>query len=119
MAAPDVRRAFVVLHLALGLGILVATLQTLLHVTQEHGGPNLHVVFLVAAETIGAVLFLLPQTLRIGAVVLLILLLGGSVVHLTRGELEVHLLVYAAGVWFVMVHGAAWEARPRTSGVAV
>ena len=118
MASLSVRRAFMALHLALGLGILVATLQTLLHVTREHGGPDLHVGFLVALEGIGAVLFLIPQTLRVGAIALLVVLLGGFAVHVSRGELEVQLLIYAAGVWYVMVHGAAWRAGPPAPAVA-
>ena len=118
MDIPSVRRAFMALHWALGLGILVATLQTLLHVTREHGGPDLHMGFLVALESVGAVLFLIPRTLRVGAVALLIVLLGGFAVHVARGELEVQLLIYAAGVWFVMVHGAVAPAHPPAPDVA-
>lgn len=96
------------LHAVLGLGLLAATLQTLLHGIREHGGVGLHLGFLVALEGIGAVLFLFSRTLRIGAAALLIVLVGGFVLHLWRGEVEVHLLIYAAAVWFVLVHGAAW-----------
>ena len=117
MAAPNVRRAFIVLHSVLGLGLLVATLQTFLHMMREHGGPGFHLGFVIALEGIGAVLFLIPQTLRVGAIALLIVLLGGFTVHLTRGELEMQLLVYAAAVWFVLAHGAAWGARPPDSDV--
>ena len=118
MAAPNVRRAFIILHSALGLGLLVATLQTFLHAMREHGGPDLHLGFVIALEGIGGVLFLIPQTMRVGAIALLIVLVGGFVVHLTRGELEMQLLVYAAAVWFVFVHGAAWGPRPPDSPVA-
>jgi hypothetical protein len=106
------------LHAALGLGLLVATLETFLHAMHEHGGPDLHLGFVIALEGIGAVLFLIPRTLRVGAIALLIVLLGGFAVHVTRGELEVQLLIYAAGVWFVMVHGAAWGAPSPDSQVA-
>lgn len=112
MPASNVRRAFIVLHAVLGLGLLVATLQTLRHMLGEHGGPGLHLGVVIALEGIGTVLFLIPQTLRIGAVMLLIVLVGGFAVHLTRAELEVQLLIYAAAVWFVSVHGAEWGARP-------
>jgi len=114
MPAHNVRRAFIVLHAALGLGLMVATLQTFLHAMREHGGPDLHLGFVIAVEGIGALLFLIPQTLRVGAIALLIVLVGGFAVHVTRGELEVQLLVYAAAVWFVMVHGPAsgWESKP-------
>ncbi len=112
MPTPNVRRAFIVLHAALGLGLLVATLQTFLHMMHEHGGPGFHLGFVIAMEGIGAVLFLIPRTLRVGAIALLIVLVGGFATHLTRGEFEVQLLVYAAAVWFVMAHGAAWGPRP-------
>lgn len=118
MPDPNVRRAFIVLHAALGLGLLATTLQTLLHAMREHGGLGLHLGFLVALEGIGAVLFLIPRTLRVGAIALLIVLVGGFVLHLTRREFEVQLLVYSAAVWFVFVHGAAWGARPRDAAVA-
>jgi hypothetical protein len=48
------------------------------------------------------VLFLIPRTIRWGGVILLVILLLGFAEHLTRGELELQLLIYAAGVWFVM-----------------
>ena len=118
MAAPNVRRAFILLHSALGLALLVATLQTFLHALYEHGGPDLHLGFVIALEGIGTVLFLIPRTLRFGAIALLIVLVGGFAVHLTRGELEMQLLVYAAAVWFVLAHGAAWGAGPPESAVA-
>lgn len=118
MAAPNVRRAFIVLHAAVGLGILVATLQTLLHMMREHGGLGFHLGFVVALEGIGAVLFLIPRTLRVGAIALLIVLVGDFTVQLTRGELEVQLLIYAAAVWFVLVHGAAWGQRRPDSAAA-
>lgn len=118
MPAADVRRAFIVLHSVLGLGLLVATLQTLVHMMRDHGGPGLHLGFVIAVEAIGAVLFMIPRTLRVGAIALLIVLVGGFAAHLTRGELEVQLLIYAAAVWFVLIHGAAWGGRPRASDLA-
>ncbi len=118
MTDPNLRRAFIVLHAALGLGLLAATLQMGLHAMREHGGLGLHLGFLVALEGIGAVLFLIPRTLRVGAIALLIVLVGGFALHLTRGEFEAQLLVYAAAVWFVFVHGAEWGSRPREAAVA-
>ena len=118
MLARNVRRAFIVLHGALGLGLMVTTLETFLHAMREHGGPDLHLGFIIALEGIGALLFLIPQTLRVGAIALLVVLVGGFAAQLTRGEFEMQLLVYAAAVWFIMVHGAAWSAQPADSHVA-
>lgn len=111
MTAPNVRRAFIVLHAVLGLGLLAETLQTFLHMMREHGGPGRHFGFVLALEAIGAVLFLIPKTLRVGAVALLVVLLGGFAAELTHGDLEVQLLIYAVAVWFVMAHGAVWGRR--------
>ena len=73
-----------------------------------------HLAFVAALEMIGALLLLIPRTLQVGAVALLIVLIPGFVVHLARGEWELQLLIYAAGVWFILVHGAAWG-RPTAS----
>jgi len=118
MAASSVRRAFMLFHLALGLGILAATAQTAYHGLTEHQGLDLHLGMLVTLETLGALLFLLPKSIKAGGSVLLVVLLGGFVIHLTRGELAVQLLIYAAGVWFVMVHGPVWGAQSATPSVA-
>ena len=106
MSAPNVRLAFRLFHLTLGLGLLVSTIPTILHALHEHGGVNLHLGIVIGLESVGAVLFLIPRTLRVGGLLLLVLLLGGFAVHVSRGEWEVQLLIYAAGVWYVMAHGA-------------
>jgi len=113
MSAPNVRLAFRLFHLTLGLGLLVSTIPTILHALHEHGGVNLHLGIVIGLESVGAVLFLIPRTLRVGGLLLLVLLLGGFAVHVSRGEWEVQLLIYAAGVWYVMAHGAEWGGRSQ------
>jgi hypothetical protein len=113
MATPHVRRAFVLFHAVLGGALLVMSHNTLFHALHEHGVG--HLAFVAALEMLGALLLLIPRTLKIGGVALLIVLLPGFVVHLTRGEWQLQLLIYAAGVWFVMVHGAAWGPAVRFS----
>ena len=108
MTAQNVRRAFIILHLTLGLTLLGSALLTLIHALREHGGPDFHLGLVIGLESLGAVLFLIPRTLRIGGGLLLVVLLVGFVIHLTRSEWELQLLAWAAGVWFVMVHGAEW-----------
>jgi hypothetical protein len=113
------RRAFMLFHLVLGLGLVIASTETLLHAlghVVNHGNYGyIHLIFVAGLETVGALLFLFPATLRVGGVLLLITLLGVWVVQLARGEWRVDLLIYAAGVWFVMAHGAAWGSRPSAS----
>jgi hypothetical protein len=74
-----------------------------------------HLALVGAVEMIGALLLLIPRTLKVGGVALLVVMIPGFVVHLTRGEWEPQLLIYAAGVWFVMVHGAEWGRPARAS----
>lgn len=116
MATPQVRRAFMLFHAVLGLGLLIMAHNTLFHALHEHGFG--HLMLVAGLEFVGAILLLIPRTLKIGGLALLVVLIPGFIVHLTRGEWELQLLIYAAGVWFVMVHGAAWGRPRETSGVA-
>ena len=119
MAAADTRRAFQLFHAVLGLGLFAISLITLWHTLHELGEPgHRHLAFVAAIEAVGALLFLIPRTIRWGGAVLLLVLLPAFVNHLIRGDWEFQLLIYAAGVWYVMVHGAAWSARPPVSDVA-
>ena len=108
MTARSVHHSFIGLHLTLGLVLLVESARTLVHTMTEHSG-NLHLGFLSGTETIAALLFLWPRTLRIGGSVLIAILLVAAGAHAVRGELPGTLLVYAAAVLFVTIHG--WPAR--------
>jgi len=116
MASHQVRRAFMLFHAVLGLGLLIMAHNALFHALHEHGFG--HLMLVAAVEFVGALLLLIPRTLKVGGFALLVVLVPGFVVHLTRGEWELQLLIYAAGVWFVMMHGAAWGRPTPTSGVA-
>lgn len=108
MSPPNVRRAFMLFHAVLALGLLVMSLHTLAHTLHDFTGGHVHLGLVAGVEALGAVLLLIPRTLRWGGVLLLVILVGGFAGHLTRGEWEPQLPVYAAGVWLVMAHGAAW-----------
>lgn len=66
-----------------------------------------HLAILAGIEAIAALLFLYPRTLKIGSVLLLLIFLFAIIVHGIPDELE--LIVYAAGVIFVTVHGSAYS----------
>jgi uncharacterized membrane protein YphA (DoxX/SURF4 family) len=102
----DVRRAFVALHLVLGLALLWGGVHTAVH----HGAFDRHARIIGAVEAVGAAAFLIPRALRFGAALLLFTMLGGVLLHAVRGEFQPDLLVYAAGVLFVAVHGSAYGA---------
>jgi uncharacterized membrane protein YphA (DoxX/SURF4 family) len=60
-------------------------------------------------------LFLIPRTLRIGAVGLLVTFAVAFVAHAHQREFRGELLLFAAVVLFVAVHGAVPLAWPRRS----
>jgi len=103
-------------HAVLGGALVIMSHNTLYHALHSHGVG--HLAFVAALEMIGAVLLLIPRTLRIGGVALLVVLIPGFVVHLTRGEWEPQMLIYAAGVWFVMAHGAEWGRKVQSADAA-
>ena len=108
------RRAFIVFHLVLGLGLLVASIETLVHsVAAENVHSHQHLAVVAGIEGIAALLFLIPRTLRLGAVLLVLTIGVAFVLHALRGEFRPDLAVYAAGAWFVFEHGSAWGSPVR------
>jgi uncharacterized membrane protein YphA (DoxX/SURF4 family) len=106
------RRAFVAFHLTLGLALLWGGVHTVL----DLGATDLHARLIGTIEAIGALAFLVPKTFRGGAALLLLTVLVAVVLHASRGEWRPDLLVYAAGVVLVAVHGPAY--RPLRDGAA-
>jgi len=94
-------------HVVLGLGLLAMSLHALQHAFHEHGGLG-HLAFVAGLQALGAVLFLVPQTVRWGGVALLLVLIPGFVFNLIQGEWRLEVLIYVAGVWLVMNQGPAW-----------
>lgn len=107
-------RAFQLFHAVLGLGLLAMGLIGLGHTIQELDEPgHLHFAFVSGLRAVGAVLLLIPRTIRWGGAALLVVLIPGFVSEAMHGDWELDLLIYAAAVWFVTVHGAAWRERTR------
>ena len=98
-------RAFVALWLVTGsvlLGLSITTMQDG-WLASRHVNP--HLVTLGALEAAAAVLFMIPRTLRPGAIGLLITIAGAFATHLALGQFRGDLLLYAAVVTFTLVHG--------------
>ena len=106
MTTPLLRRSFTVFHFVLGLGILWLSVRSVIWAvhTGTGGQHNPHVALLAGVEAIGALLFLIPRTLRLGAALLLLTIGVATFVHGFSGEWRVDLLIYAAGVWLVAAH---------------
>src|SRR3989442_11349774 len=104
----SLRRAFALFHVTLGLVVFWESVDTIRHVSTLHQGNPLgsHLSLLAGIEALAAVLFLLPKTLKVGSWLLLAVFAVAIAVHGIRQELS--LLVFAAGVLFVSVHGSAF-----------
>jgi len=96
------QRAFVALWVTLGVVVLVECARPLLQAISGSEPAGQHVIVLASVEIIGAILFLIPRTLKYGAWILLAVFAIAFVAHLAKGELAAPLLVYAAGTFFVL-----------------
>lgn len=99
-------RAFVLLWWTLGVALFIGSVQTLNWALHPGHGPNSHLALLAGVEALGALLFVLPRTLRPGALLLLLCLAVAFVFHAAGHQFRWDLLVYAAAVLFVAVHGS-------------
>ncbi len=109
-------RAFVFLWWTLGIVLFVGSVQTVRWASHP---PNSHLLLLAGVEALGALLFLIPRTLLWGGILLLLCLGVALLFHAISHEYRGDLLVYAAGVLFVVMHGSLspsqWvEARSRS-----
>jgi len=111
MAAPVLRRAFTVFHYVLGLGIAFLAARTAIDgVTGAHSLPPLLVIG-AGIEALGAVLFMFPRTLRVGGTIMLLTMTTVLILDSLSRHWRIDLLIYLAGTYYVMVHGATWGAR--------
>jgi predicted secreted protein len=108
-------RAFVVQWWTVGIVLLYLSVRTAYQGIQSWSGHDPHLVVVGSVEALAALLFLIPRTLRIGALGLLFTFAVVFFVHASRLQFRGDLLVYAAVVSFVAVHGSvpmSWL-RPR------
>ena len=105
----SLRRSFVAFHITLAVVIFLQSIKTIIEASYHHTGNPLgsHLSILAGAEAFAALLFLLPKTLKTGGVLLLLIFCFATIVHGIQHELN--LVVYAAGVLFVTVHGSAYS----------
>jgi hypothetical protein len=109
------RPTFVLLHVTLGLMLGIGGATT----AWSASGPQAaHLVVLGGFETVAAALFLLPRTLRFGALGLLLSCGVAFVAHAAMSQWRGDLLVYMAAVLFVAFHGSAYQAGSSSGAVA-
>ena len=103
------RPSFILLHVTLALVLGVGGATTAWAATGPHAA---HLVLLGGVEAVAAVLFLIPWTLRIGAVGLLLSCGVAFAVHAAMAEWRGDLILYLVAVLFVTVHGSAYQDAP-------
>ena len=114
MHSPLVRRSLAAFHVVLGGGLLIGSVQTLLPALSSGADHrSVHIALLAGVEALGAVLFLIPRTLRVGAALLLLTIVVAFIAHGVQGHWRWDLAIFAAGTWFVAVHGPGWGERAR------
>ena len=99
--------AFVALWFTVGIVLFVLSVRTVLGGLHGHeqGLGKVHLMLIGGIEAIAALLFLLPRTLRIGAIGLLLTLGVAMIGHAMAGDFPFQLLLFAAATVFVLVHG--------------
>jgi hypothetical protein len=113
--AESERRGFILFHVTLGTVVFIESAITIRHGLMGHqlGGHALHAILLGSFEAIGAELFLIPRTVRVGGMIMILSCLIAILIHGLLPELR--LFVYAAGTAFVMVRGVAYGGRSAFS----
>ena len=111
------RRAFTVFHFVLGLGILFLAARTV--IDGVRGAHPLPLLLLIGAgiEALGAALFMVPRTLRMGGTIMLLTMTTALILESLSRHLRIDLLIYLAGTCYVIVHGAAWGTRSSAPSV--
>ena len=109
--------AFLGMWWVLGVAILLWTVATV-HGALAAGHPGshhaaFHTALLGAFEAVAALLFLVPRTMRIGAAGLLLTFAAALVIHGLEHQLRGDLVVYAAAVLYIALHGPVSMSRMR------
>jgi len=111
-------RAFVVQWWTAGLVIFYLSAKTV-HQGLHGASHDPHLVLVGGLEAIAALLFLVPRTMKIGATGLLLIFAVVFLVHAALFQFRGDLLVYAAVVCFVAVHGTVPLSWVRSRDIAL
>lgn len=106
-------RAFVFLWWASGAMLAYGSVRTLIEALAAGRHHDPHVALLGAVEAVSAILFVIPRTMRAGAAGLLGTIAIAFVLHATLSQFRGDLVLYAACVTFVLVHGSLTRAQWR------
>lgn len=98
-------RAFVMQWWTVGIVICYLSVRTVYQGLGHGHELDPHAAVIGGLEAIAALLFLIPPTMKIGATALITIFAVVFLMHAARMQFRGDLLVYAAAVWFVAVHG--------------
>ena len=102
----SMERAFLALWWILAAALFYLSAMTVRNgLSDPHGGSDLHAVIVGCVEAAAAVLFVVPGTMRLGAIGLLGTIAIAEAANTVQGHFSINLVVYAAAVFFVMAHG--------------
>ncbi|HVX38263.1 MAG TPA: hypothetical protein VHB25_01725 [Gemmatimonadaceae bacterium] len=116
MPSRQLVRAFLALWLVTGAVLFIASVSTAYEGWVSAHGVNPHLVLLGGIEALAAALFLIPRTMRVGAIGLLATIGIALAVHAALGQFRGDLILYASAVAFIRVHGGL---TPEQWGLAL
>ena len=105
MPPQKLMRSFLTLWIVTGVVLLAGSAQTVSSGLSNSAHANPHLVLLGSVEALAAALFLVPRSMRLGAIALLITISAAFGVHTALHQFRGDLLLYAATVSFILVHG--------------
>ncbi|MGH7679372.1 MAG: Clp protease N-terminal domain-containing protein, partial [Gemmatimonadaceae bacterium] len=105
---------FVALWWTLGIVALIESARLLMRGLAMPEGTSVALVSVAVLEAVGAVLFLAPRTLKVGAVILLGVFAAGFIGHVFRGQFLTQFLVYAAATLFIVASRYSHRALTAT-----
>ncbi len=108
------RRALVLLHLTLGVVVAIESAWALLHALEDLSD-HLHYAAAAGLQLAGALLFLVPRTVRVGGWILVVTFALGALVRAWHFDFAGPLLVYAAAALYLTLRGGGWSRRGDTT----
>ena len=99
-------RSFLFLWFATGLVLLYGSVETARSTLRPGVRLNPHLLLLASVEALAAILFVIPRSMRLGAVGLLATIAIAFTVHAALHEFRADLLLYGAVVLFILIHGS-------------
>jgi hypothetical protein len=100
-------KTYILFRVVLSVVILIESIINVIHSLHSQTVSHLGAIlpWFAGLEAIAAVMLLIPQTLKIGGWILLVIFAAAIIVHGPVDEMA--LFVYAAGVMLLITHGSA------------